>query len=156
MANPPSPSGPGPLPFSGEELVPYHHAREVGDIVRVTVPVTAQTLEAFQHLAEFSGVSVGRAMGEWLADQLHAVEWMAIRMEQARSAPREAAQLLHLHAAGSAELARAVVARAGKRPADGDRGASGDTVSGGRPAATPRPVIRGGKSPGKTRREGHE
>jgi hypothetical protein len=150
MAHPPSPAH--TLPLSGEELIPYHYAREAGLITRVTVPVTNQTLEAFQLLAEFSGVSVGRAMGEWLAEQLQAVEYMALRMQEARSAPREAAQMLHLYAAGSADAARELVERVGRRAAD----VSPASGSGGRPEASPRPVIRGGKSPGKTRKEGRE
>jgi hypothetical protein len=104
--------------------------------VRVTVPVTHETLEAFQHLAESSGVSVGRAMGDWLSDQLSAVTWAALRYEEVRDELREAPRsIAHAVAVGASDADGGRIerpARAADRP----------------PAASPpRPVIRGGNSP---------
>ena len=100
--------------------------------VRVTVPVSAETLEAFQHYAAASGMSVGRAMGDWLGEQVSAVTYAALRFEEVREAPGAIAlQLVGGASAGGAA-----------RPA----------AAGGSP---PRPVIRGGKSPsgGETRNQ---
>ena len=98
--------------------------------VRVTVPVTPDTLEAFQHYADAAGISVGRAMGDWLRDQVSAVTYVAVQLEAVHEAPREIAlQLVPAAARMDAESA-------GERPAAAAAG----------PEA-PRPVIRGGKSP---------
>jgi len=68
--------------------------------VRLTIPVTHEVHQAFQRLAQASGMSTGRAMGEWLGDTLDAVLFMADSMEKARSAPRLVAQQLHSYALG--------------------------------------------------------
>lgn len=67
---------------------------------RVTVPVTPEVLEAFQRLAKASGMSTGRAMGDWLADTVDAAQFMAQTMEKARAAPKLVAQELHAYALG--------------------------------------------------------
>ena len=96
--------------------------------VRVTVPVTHDTLEAFRHYADLAGVSVGRAMADWLGEQLDAVTWQALRFEELRDEMRETPRA----------IAEAVAAGGG-RQADARPGAAG---------SPPRPVIRGGKSRG--------
>ncbi|MDT9702143.1 hypothetical protein, partial [Streptomyces sp. P17] len=57
--------------------------------VRVTVPVTPEVQEAFQRLAAASGMSTGKAMGEWLQDTLEGALAMAEMLEKARQAPKQ-------------------------------------------------------------------
>ena len=70
---------------------------------RVTVPVTQDVLDAFQRLAKASGMSTGRAMGEWLSDTLDAVEFTAQKVEQARAAPKVVMREMHAYALGLAD-----------------------------------------------------
>ena len=57
-----------PLP-SQDKLFPDQKA------IRVTVPVTPEVQAAFQRLAAASGMSTGKAMGEWLADTMEGVDY---------------------------------------------------------------------------------
>src|SRR3954449_6422659 len=76
------------------------------DRVRVTVPVSAEVLEAFQKIAQATGMSVGRAMGEWLQDTLDAAQFMGQTVEKAREAPRVVARELHAYALGLGDMTR--------------------------------------------------
>ena len=118
--------------------------------VRVTVPVSPEVHAAFQRMAEASGMSVGRCMGEWLADTQEGVEFVTAQLVKARTAPRQVVKDLRQMALGGVDVAddllRELRAGGQKPPAEGS-GAP-------RPAAagpSPRPVIRGGNSSGKTR-----
>jgi hypothetical protein len=71
--------------------------------IRVTVPVAPDVLEAFKRLASSQGVSVGRAMGEWLADTVDGVGYMTDLLEKAKRAPHLAVRELHAYAAGLTE-----------------------------------------------------
>jgi hypothetical protein len=72
-------------------------------LVRVTVPVTPEVLEAFQRLAKAGNMSTGKAMASWLEDTLDGVTYMASTMERARAAPKLVAQELHAYALGLAD-----------------------------------------------------
>ena len=126
--------------------------------VRVTVPVTPEVQEAFQRLAVASGMSTGKAMGEWLQDTLEGALAMAEMLEKARQAPKRAVRQMHSYALGLTDLTGDLMdelasksAGAGKR---GKASAATGTAGGGTVAAKaapaplpPRTVIRGGKSP---------
>ena len=84
--------------------------------VRVTVPVTPEVQEAFKRLADASGLSVGKAMGEWLQDTLEAVESMADLMEKARSQPKLVARQLQGYALGITDLTNELMEDLRKRP----------------------------------------
>lgn len=73
------------------------------ETVRVTVPVRPEVLEAFKRLAAAGNMSTGKAMGEWLADTLEGVEYMALKMEEARSAPARVMREMHAYALGLAD-----------------------------------------------------
>lgn len=139
-----------PLP-SQEKLFPEQKP------IRVTVPVTPEVQAAFQRLAAASGMSTGKAMGDWLADTLDAVLAMAEVMEKARSAPKQAVRELHAYAMGLTDMTSELMsmlrnpktaAKAGAVEAPG--GAPLRGVRSGAEAAPaplpPRTVIRGGKS----------
>lgn len=68
--------------------------------VRVTVPVAPDVLEAFQRLASVSGMSTGKAMGEWLSDTMDGVRMMTDLLEKAKQAPKLAARELYAYAQG--------------------------------------------------------
>ena len=70
---------------------------------RVSVPVSAEVLIAFERLGKASGMSTGKAIAEWLADTLEAIEFMATKVEQARAAPKLVMAEMHAYALGLAD-----------------------------------------------------
>lgn len=79
------------------------------ETIRVTVPVSKEVQEVFKRIAEASGSSVGRSMGDWLADTMDAAEVMAGLMERARKQPKLVAQELHSYALGVTDLTSEVL-----------------------------------------------
>lgn len=120
---------------------------------RVSVPISAQTLAVFERLAKSSNLSTGRAIAEWLDDTVEAAEVMASTMERARAAPKVVTAELHAMMLGMADQTKELQDKYSKfkGPLAGGPAAAGVAP---RPVGnSPRPVIRGGKSPenGKTR-----
>lgn len=72
--------------------------------IRVTVPVSPHVLETFQTLAKASGMSTGKAMAEWLLDTVDAAEFLAKKVKEARSAPKQLARELHSYALGLTDV----------------------------------------------------
>ena len=116
--------------------------------IRLTISVTPETHEAFQWLATASGTSLGKAMGDWLADCRQAVEFTAAKVEEAKAAPGLAMRQLHSYAQALTDQSTQLVERARKERAPGGRVAP---PPGGPATTPPRPVIRGGNSTGKTK-----
>ena len=120
--------------------------------VRLSITVTPEVHAAFRRLADASGMSMGKAMGEWLGDTLEAVEFMAEKMEQARAAPRLVMQEMHAYALGLADETQQVLQQVKKREREARAGdARARTHAAHSPAdapgaTAPRPVIRGGKT----------
>ena len=138
--------------------------------VRVTVPVTPEVQEAFQRLAAASGMSTGKAMGEWLQDTLEGALAMAEMLEKARAAPKQAVRQMHSYVLGLTDVTSELLADLSKRSRKGATAAGRQTPTsagsagegapprGEGPTARkasaaakaplpPRTVIRGGKSP---------
>ena len=125
--------------------------------VRVTVPVTPEVQAVFQRLAAASGMSTGRAMGEWLADTMEGALTMAELLEKARRAPKQAVSEIHAYALGLADmttdLMKTLRSGSGKGKSGAEGAANGKRSAGAAPSAPdaaaplpPRTVIRGGKS----------
>lgn len=83
--------------------------------IRVTVPVTPEVQEVFKRLAAASGTSVGKAMGEWLADTSEAAVSMADLLEQAREQPKLVARQMHSYAIGLTDLTSELLEGLSKR-----------------------------------------
>lgn len=120
---------------------------------RVSVPVSAEVLEAFQRLAKAGNMSTGRAMAEWLQDTIDAAKFMAETMEKARAAPRLVAQELHAYALGlgdeTGQLLRQIREKGRETPKGvGRQAGAGPGALGG---PLPPSCNTGGKVPGKTR-----
>lgn len=113
--------------------------------VRLTITVTPEVHDAFTRLAKASGMSLSRAMGEWLGDTLEAVTYTAQKVEEARAAPKLVMRELHAYALGLADETGQFLKTIGKAP--GARPPQGGALAAGRLVPpSPRPVIRGGKS----------
>jgi hypothetical protein len=70
---------------------------------RVSVPLSAETLQVFQRLAKAGNMSTGRAIAEWLDDTIEAADLMASTMERARAAPKIVTAELHAMMLGMAD-----------------------------------------------------
>ena len=79
--------------------------------VRLTISVTPEVHATFQRLAKGSGMSISKAMGEWLGDTIEAAEFMASKIEQARAAPKIVMQEMHAYALGLADETGAMMSR---------------------------------------------
>lgn len=132
---------------------PFTDQADTADRVRLTITVTPEVHEAFSRLAKASGMSLGRAMGEWLGDTLEAVTYTAQKVEEARAAPKLVMRELHAYALGLADETGQFLKTIGKQP--GTRPPPSVAGVAGRLAATPpRHVIRGGNSPDKGKPRG--
>lgn len=83
--------------------------------LRVSVPITPEVHEAFKRLATATGMSTGKAMGDWLADTLEAVEFMAEKVQQARAAPKIVMREMHAYALGLADETGALLERVSEK-----------------------------------------
>lgn len=129
--------------------------------IRVTVPVTPEVQAAFQRLAAASGMSTGKAMGEWLADTVEGAVTMAEMLEKARRAPKQAVSEMHAYALGLADMTTELMDNLRRRSGRGKAGAEVETAAGGTASATAAPapfpppsVIRGGKSQKRPKTKG--
>jgi hypothetical protein len=120
--------------------------------VRLTISVTPEVHAAFTRLSAASGMSLGRAMGEWLEDTLEAASYTADMVEKARAAPKQVMREVHAYALGLADETGAVLqrVRASKTPAANARSAF---RSGGADASAPSSNT-GLKSPPPSTRRG--
>lgn len=55
--------------------------------IRLTITVTPEVHAVFTRMSEAAGMSLGRCMGEWLADTAEGAEFVTMKMEEARRAP---------------------------------------------------------------------
>lgn len=118
------------------------HADTARKSVRVTVPVSQHVLESFQRLAAVQGISVGKAMGDWLSDTVDAVHSLTSVLEKARTAPRLAALELNAYALGIADMTAELI--------DTVRAKEGGSARSG--TLTPPPSNTGGKVPQKPKK----
>ena len=113
--------------------------------VRFTIAVDADVYEAFADLAQSSGVSMSRCIGDWLRDTAEAAQMTTIRVNEVRKGHQEIHREYLASAARQAEKYMA-----GEIGSQWRGGASGERVAvpfGTSVGVSPRPVIRGGKSP---------
>jgi hypothetical protein len=71
--------------------------------VRLTISVSPEVHATFQRMAKAGNMSISKAMGEWLGDTIDAAEFMALKMEQARAAPKLVMAEMHAYALGLAD-----------------------------------------------------
>jgi len=71
--------------------------------VRLTISVSPEVHATFQRMAKAGNMSISKAMGEWLGDTLDAAQFMALKMEQARAAPKLVMAEMHAYALGLAD-----------------------------------------------------
>lgn len=118
--------------------------------IRLTISVTPEVHEVFTSMAEASGMSLGRAMGDWLQDTLEGAQFVASKMQQARRAPQLV--MAEMKAVGAGLLAEIQAEqdrmRAERAPASGAR------QRGRRAAGSPPSSNTGGKVPRENPKSG--
>ena len=120
--------------------------------IRLTITVTPEVHEVFQRFSKAAGMSLGRAMGEWLADTVEAAEFTASKMEQARAAPKVVMREMHAYALGLADETEALMEQIRQKGKSDRVGASVART----PGQTSRPPSSntGGKGPESTKAHG--
>lgn len=124
--------------------------------LRLTIAVKPEVHATFQRMADATGMSLGRAMGEWLEDTMEGAQLMTLQLEKARQAPKTAIKEMQAGLHGLQEEMAQLLddMRTGKKvvPGAGRAGGAGGQAERRTPdphalgATSPRPVIRGGKS----------
>ena len=120
--------------------------------LRLTIAVSPEVHATFQRMADSTGISLGRAMGDWLEDTMEGAQLLTLQLEKARQAPKTAIKEMQAGLHGLQEEMAQLLddIRTGKRAGPGGL-PSGNRAA---PAASPRPVIRGGKSSKKVLQDG--
>ena len=111
--------------------------------VRLTISVTPEVHATFQRLAKGSGMSISKAMGEWLGDTIEAADFMATKIEQARAAPKIVMREMHAYALGLADETGALLERVAEKGKQDRAAASARAPTG--PASRPPSGNTGGK-----------
>lgn len=119
--------------------------------VRLTISVTPEVHAAFTRLASASGISISRAMGEWLEDTLEAAEHTASMVEKARQAPKMVMREVHAYALGLADETGSLLERVRQKGAAARPARASAPPAEAAPPSPP-PCNTGGKVPGKTLR----
>lgn len=126
----------------------------MNDRVRFTIAVDADVHEAFADLAQSSGVSLSRCVGDWLRDTAEAAQITTVRVNAVRKSPQDALQVfLRDCIVPGMEEYRLSAKRWGVGEADGRRGAgSQEPATPALPACAPAQPVppssnTGGKSP---------
>lgn len=118
--------------------------------IRLTITVTPEVHEAFSRMAEVSGMSLGRCMGEWLGDTMEGAQLLTMQLQRAREAPRTVIREMKQGVLGLGDELDDLLTklRTGEIqiPAKAARGGGPARAGRGPAPPSPRSVIRGGKS----------
>lgn len=71
--------------------------------IRTTISLSPEVHAVFVRMAEAGGTSVSRCMGDWLADTIDGAQFVAMKMEEARKAPKTVMREMRSMAVGLLE-----------------------------------------------------
>lgn len=117
--------------------------------VRLTIAVTPEVHAVFSQMAQITGGSISKCMGEWLGDTIEGAQFMVHTMAKAKTAPKMVIQEMQSFTVGMREELDQLLAKVRADEAASRKAApgSGDArAPRGRVPPSPRSVIRGGKS----------
>lgn len=63
--------------------------------IRTTISVPQDVYEVFKQMADVSGTSVSRCMGDWLAETAEGAQHVSMQLQQAREASKRDIKQLH-------------------------------------------------------------
>jgi len=79
------------------------------DRIRTTISLDPAVHAIFVAMAEASGMSVSRCMGDWLADTAEGAQFVALKMQEARKAPKLVMREMQAMSKGLVEEVEAVL-----------------------------------------------
>lgn len=127
------------------------------DRIRTTISLDPAVHAIFVTMAEASGTSVSRCMGDWLADTAEGAQFVAGKMQEARRAPKTVMREMQAMTAGLQDLFSAEIGQGRRKGAGGLPPAGGtralapiSRLLGQEPPCSPTGV----KSPQKTKNKG--
>ena len=85
--------------------------------IRLTITVTPEVHEIFSRMAEATGMSLGRCMGDWLTDTAEGAQFVAHKMVEARKAPLTVMRELQAYTRGAVALGDELVEEYRKKQA---------------------------------------
>lgn len=129
--------------------------------IRTTITVPAEVHAVFMRMSDAAGISLGRCMGDWLADTLEGAQFVAQKMEEAKRMPKTVMREFQAMASGLHEVITEDIGRlGGKRdaavphPVDGTTAEAMKALIERSKRKAPPSSNTGGKVPGKTRKAG--
>jgi len=81
------------------------------DRIRTTISLDPEVHEIFKRMAEASGMSVSRCMGEWLGDTSEGAQFVAQKMVEARQSPMIVMREMQAYSKGLTEEVDKTVAQ---------------------------------------------
>lgn len=97
--------------FDAQCIALHHLGVVMSEVIRTTVPVPVAVHQAFKRLADAQGISLGRAMSNWLTDTADTAEMVAAQMVKAKAEPVRVLRELQLMAEGSVDTAGSLIER---------------------------------------------
>ena len=97
--------------FDAQCITLHHLGVVMSEVIRTTVPVPVAVHQAFKRLADAQGISLGRAMSNWLTDTADTAEMVAAQMVKAKAEQVRVLRELQLMAEGSVDTAGSLIER---------------------------------------------
>lgn len=119
----------------------------MSDRIRLTISVTPEVHEVFSRMAEAGGMSLGKCMGDWLADTAEGAQFVALKMEEARKAPKVVMREMQAMARGFVDEVDAKMEEIRQGAAAASRSAKAEPRRPARGRASPPSSNTGGKVP---------
>lgn len=117
------------------------------DRIRLTISVTPEVHAVFATMAEASGMSLGKCMGDWLADTAEGAQFVALKMQEARKAPKTVMREFQAMARGLVVEVDATVEAIRKKSLAEGRAAKAEPRRAAHGQASPPSSNTGGKVP---------
>lgn len=115
--------------------------------IRLTISVTPEVHAVFMTMAEASGMSLGKCMGDWLADTAEGAQFVALKMQEARKAPKTVMREFQAMARGLVEEVDSAVDAIRKKSLVEGRAAKAEPRRAAHGQALPPSSNTGGKVP---------
>jgi hypothetical protein len=126
----------------------------MADRIRLTISVTPEVHAIFSSMSEASGMSLGKCMGDWLADTAEGAQFVAMKMQEARKAPKTVMREFQAMARGLVDEVDSTLDEIRRKSLVGDGQAKAQPRLAGSGQALPPSSNTGGKVPHSPVRDG--
>lgn len=128
----------------------HYFPHPMTDRIRTTISLDPEVHAIFVRMAEAAGQSVSRCMGDWLADTAEGAQLVALKMQEARNAPKTVMRELQAMARGLVDEVDTTLDAIRKKSLGGAGQAKAQPRMAGSARALPPSSNTGGKVPRKT------